>query len=162
MGLLLALSRLEVDVYAAPRRLPAGAYKRAVAAAAAAETGLAPLLRYLTRASRPLDRSLAHTLAPQLRALQAALVSCCEALASAVEGQPFAGALAALADLEAARDALNRAAASAATPSAEAAIAFSVLRGNMYLVASKVRCVACGGGWLQRSGAIVRCASLQL
>lgn len=138
--MLLLGSLFEVDVYAAPRRLRAGAYKRATAQAAAAETCLSLALRWAAGTRRPLDRGLCRQLAPQLRAMQAAVGGLCEALARAVEQREQASTalVAALDQLERCRQELNAAAAAtAATPAA--AVSFAVVRGALYLVATKVR-----------------------
>lgn len=152
---LLGISRLEVDVYRRPHRLPAQPYSRATALAAGCATALVPLVRRLARhagtplvagaavpPSSPLDLSMCRALAPQLRGLQAALAACCDALAGVVEQQqPFSGTLACLAELEAAWAALDAAAlaAVAAAGSTRAAMIFRMIRGHLFLVASKVR-----------------------
>lgn len=79
------------------------AYKQAAAAAEDADTCLCMMLQALSRERHPpFDTSLCRQLAPQLRALQAALAGCCDGLAATVEGSlPFGAALARLAELEA-------------------------------------------------------------
>lgn len=153
-GQLLGIARLEVDVYRRPHRLPVPSYRRAVALAAAGVTGLAPLVRRLSRnagtpavagvalpPSTPLELSVCRALAPQLRGLQAALAASCDALAGVVEQrQPFSSALACLAGLEAAWAALDAAALpGVAAAGVRAAVAFRMIRGHLFLVASKVR-----------------------
>lgn len=145
---------MEVDVYRRPHRLPVPSYRRAEALAAACVTALAPLVRRLLRnagapavagvalpPSTPLDLSVCRALAPQLRALQAALAAACEALAGVVEQQqPFSSALACLAELEAAWAALDAAALPAvAAADVRPAIIFRMIRGHLFLVTSKVR-----------------------
>ncbi|KAL4420527.1 hypothetical protein ABPG75_010183 [Micractinium tetrahymenae] len=147
VGMLLLVSRVEIDLYQKPRRLNAKAYKQAAAAAEDADTCLAIMLEALSgNRAKPFDLSLCRQLAPQLRGLQAALAGCCEALAATVEGRLLFGeALQRLAELESSRAALSAAAAGAGG-SSEAAVVFSVLRGLLLVSATKVRsmfpCVA--------------------
>ncbi|PSC68863.1 ribonuclease III isoform A [Micractinium conductrix] len=148
-------SRIEVDVYQRPRRFPARAYKRMAQAAASANTCLSLLLASLLRrhqreaaaatpgapppAKQAFDLSLCRQLAPQLRALAAALRGCCDGLAAALEGStPLQQALAQLEQLETARRELSASAASA-SGSPEVAVVFSVVRGMLLLACVQVR-----------------------
>ncbi len=139
MGLLLMVSFFEAEVYAAPRRLRAGAYKRATTQAAAAETCLSLALRWAAANRRPLDRGLCRQLAPQLRAMQVAVAGLCEALAGAVEqwAPASTAVVAALEQLERRRQELSAAAAATASTPA-AAVSFALARGVLYLAATKV------------------------
>lgn len=81
-------------------------YKRAKGLASEANTCLSLALRWLAGRpgeprSRELDLGLCHQVAPQLRAVQAALAACCEGLAAAIEdAAPFAAALGSLRELD--------------------------------------------------------------
>lgn len=153
-------------MYGRPHILPVPPYRRAVALATACVTVLAPLARRLSPAagapaeagaalppSTPLELSVCHALAAQLRGLQAALAAYCEALACVVEQrQPFSDALARLAELEAAWAALDAATLPAlAAAGARAAITFRMIRGHLFLCVLNVRphCTAC---WCQCGG----------
>lgn len=139
MGMLLMASFFEIDVYAAPRRLRAAAYKHATAHAAAAEACLSLALRWATATRRPLERGLCLQLAPQLRGVQAALSGLCEALASAVEQRaPPNAVVAALQQLEGSWQELDKvAAATVSTP--HAAFSFAVMHRVLCIAAAKVR-----------------------
>lgn len=137
-------------------------------AAASANTCLSLLLASLLRrhqreaaaatpgapppAKQAFDLSLCRQLAPQLRALAAALRGCCDGLAAALEGStPLQQALAQLEQLETARRELSASAASA-SGSPEVAVVFSVVRGMLLLACVQVRDPA--------SGAVMSCPVL--
>jgi hypothetical protein len=93
------LAHIVGDSKDAPRLLQA--YKRAVSAAAAADTCLGLVLAWLARRRRPLDTSVCRQMAPHLRAVQAAMLGCCHALAAVVEDkQTPVAALEQLVELE--------------------------------------------------------------